>query len=170
MNGAAFGVRPPAVPNSPELRPYRLGVYSVYALICCALFFLLLRSVIGDLYGKRAPSGPQQTPTACLEDLERLYGQLSARAAQPAPGGLGSDSVAREWDQWSRRWDDEVSKVDGRCGLGEPKSPAEQSLARALEGIEELRRQLSQSGAEAAEDARRVREALATARSQLQLK
>ena len=158
------------MPRPPELKPYRIGVYSVYALACSLVFFLLLRSVIGDLYGKRAPSGPQQTETACLEDLERLYGQLSARAAQPAPGGLGSDALAREWDQWSRSWDDEVSKVDARCGLAAPKGPAGQSLAQALEGIEELRRRLTQSGEDAAGNARRVRDALTTARTQLKLK
>ena len=41
------------------------------------------------------------------------------------------------------------------------------ALAEALDGIEELRRRLSRSGADAAEEARRVKDALAQARREL---
>ena len=157
-------------PRPPELKPYRLGVYACYGAFCAVLFFLLLRSVTGDLYGKRRAAGPQQTPTACLEDIDRLYGQLSARAVQPAPRGLDEGGLAREWDQWSRRWEDEVATVSARCRLDEPGSPAQQQLAEALEGIEELRRRLARSGEDVAAEARRVREALSAARERLKLK
>src|SRR5258708_21444118 len=100
---------------------------------------------------------------ACLEDMERLYDQLSARAVQPAPRGLESDQLAREWDAWSRRWEDDVASVSARCQLDSPQEPAMKSLAEALDGIEELRRRLSRSGAEAAEAARTVPETPAEA-------
>jgi hypothetical protein len=158
------------VPRDPELMPYRTGVYAAYGVVCALLFFVLLRSVIGDLYGKPVPPAPVQSPRACLEDIERLYGQLSARAVQPAPRGLDGDALAREWDLWSRQWEDEVAAVTARCRLDEAKGPATQQLAQALEGTEELRRRLSRSGEDAAEDARRVREALTTARELLNLK
>ena len=154
----------------PELKPYRLGVYGLYGGFCALLFFLLLRSVIGDLYGKRPAAGPQQSPTACLEDLDRLYGQLSARAVQPAPRGLDEGGLAREWDQWSRRWDDDVATVSARCRLDEPAGAAQRQLAEALDGLEELRRQLTRSGDTAAGNARRVRESLAAARQLLKTK
>ena len=153
-------------PRPPELKRYRVGVYLAYGSFCALLFFLLFRSVIGDLYGKRRAAGPQQTPRACLEDIDRLYGQLSARAVQPAPRGLGEGGLAREWDQWSRRWEDDVATVSARCRLDAPASPAQKHLAEALDGIEELRRRLARSGEDAAEDARRVRESI-TAASEL---
>ncbi len=157
-------------PRPPELKPYRLSVYATYGGVCALLFFLLLRSVIGDLYGKHRAAGPQQTPTACLEDIDRLYSQLSARAVQPAPRGLDEGGLAREWDQWSRRWEDDLAAVSARCRLDEPPGAAQQQLAEALAGIEELRRQLARSGEDAAEEARRVRESLAAARELLRIK
>src|SRR5260370_1143675 len=62
-------------------------MYCAYGLACAFLFAQILRSVVGDLYGRRLETATQQSPTACLEDIERLYGQISARAGQPAPGG-----------------------------------------------------------------------------------
>ncbi len=160
------------MPRDPALKPYRIAVYAVYGIVCGVLFVQLLRSVMGDLYGRR--SSPQQPPqlsaTACLEDVQRLYDQLSARAVQPAPGGLESEALAREWDQWSRRWEDEVASVSARCELDSPADRARQSLADALDGIEDLRRRLSRSGEDASEDARRVKDSLADARKQLGLK
>ena len=158
------------MPRDRALRPYRIAVYAVYGLVCAVLFVQLLRSVIGDLYGRPRPDAPQLSPTACLEDVERLYDQLSARAVQPAPGGLESEALSKEWDKWSRRWEDEVASVSGRCRLDSPADPATQSLADALDGIEDLRRRLSRSGEDASEDARRVKDALADARKQLGLK
>lgn len=157
-------------PRPPELKRYRAFVYATYGCCCALLFFLLFRSVIGDLYGKRRAAGPQQTPTACLEDIDRLYGQLSARAVQPAPRGLGEGGLAREWDQWSRRWEDDVAAVSARCHLDDPSGAAQHQLAEALGGIEELRRQLARSGENAAEEARRVRESLSAARELLKIK
>ncbi len=159
------------MPRDPALKPYRIAVYCVYALVCGVLFVQLLRSVMGDLYGRRPFSeAPAATPTACLEDVERLYAQLSARAVQPAPGGLESNELAREWDSWARRWEDEVDRVQQRCQLSSATDPARRSLADALENIEELRRRLSRSGEDAAEDARSVKESLAAARRELGLK
>ena len=153
------------MPRDPALRPYRIAVYVAFGCCCALLFAQLLRSVIGDLYGRRARTASQQSATACLEDLERLYRQILARAVQPAPFGLQSDALAQEWDRWSRRWEDEVERVSAGCRVeGNP------PLAEALDGIEELRRRLSRSGEEAAEDARRVKEALAEARRQLGLR
>ena len=153
--------------RDPALRPYRIAVYLAYGLFCAVLFAQLVRSVMGDLYGRRPPTGTQQSPMACLEDIQRLYGELSARAVQPAPRGLESDQLAREWDAWSRRWEDDVGSVSARCQLDSPQEPAMKSLAEALDGIEELRRRLSRSGEDASEEARRVKESLAEAHRQL---
>jgi hypothetical protein len=57
--------------------------------------------------------------------------------------------------------------VSARCQLDSPQEPAMKSLAEALDGIEELRRRLSRSGEDAAEEARRVKESLAEAHRQL---
>jgi hypothetical protein len=154
------------VARDPALRPYRIAVYLVYGLCCALLFLQLLRSVIGDLYGHRPSGGAVQTPTACLEELERLYNELSARAVQPAPRGLESGALSREWDAWSRRWEDDIERLSLRCP-NESSDPAAAALADALEGIEELRRRLSRTGEETAEDARRVKEALSSARTAL---
>src|SRR5258706_6617028 len=140
-------------------------MYCIYGAACGVLFVQLLRSVVSDLYGHRRDAVEQQSPTACLEDVERLYGQISARAVQPAPGGLEGGALTREWDAWSRGWEDELDRVSQRCRLdGEPGSRA---LGDALDGIEEIRRRLSRSGADAAEEARRVKDALAQARREL---
>jgi len=153
------------VPRDPALKPYRVALYCLYGAVCLVLFALILRSVVGDLYGRRAPDPARQAPTACLEDVERLYGQISARAVQPAPGGLEGGALTREWDAWSRGWEDELDRVSQRCRLdGEPGSRA---LGDALDGIEEIRRRLSRSGADAAEEARRVKDALVQARREL---
>jgi hypothetical protein len=157
------------VPRDPALKPYRVFVYSVYGLICVVLFGQLLRSVMSDLYGGHAATATQQTEPACLEDLQRLYDQLSARAIEPAPRSLESGQLAREWDTWSRRWEDEVATVSSRCQLEAPASPAARSMAEALDGIEELRRRLARSGEETSEEARRVKEALDSAKAQLKL-
>ncbi len=158
------------MPRDPALRPYRYAVYAAYALCCGFLFVQLLRSVMGDLYGRRPVSEAQASPTACLEDVERLYAELSARAVQPAPFGLESNELSREWDVWSRRWEEELERVGQRCRLQQSSEPARRALADALDGIEEMRRRLSRSGEDAAEDARQVKQSLAEARRQLKLK
>ncbi len=145
-------------------------MYCIFGITCSFLFVLLLRSVVGDLYGRRPPAAAQPNPTACLEDVERLYAQISARAVQPAPGGLEGGALAREWDEWTRRWEDEVDRVSQRCALDRSDDPASRSLSEALDGVEELRRRLSRSGAETAEDARRVKEALTRARRELKVR
>jgi hypothetical protein len=158
------------VPRDPGLKPYRIAMYCIFGITCSFLFVLLLRSVVGDLYGRRPPAAAQPNPTACLEDVERLYAQISARAVQPAPGGLEGGALAREWDEWTRRWEDEVDRVSQRCALDRSDDPASRSLSEALDGVEELRRRLSRSGAETAEDARRVKEALTRARRELKVR
>ena len=145
-------------------------MYCAFGIACSFLFALLLRSVVGDLYGRRPEAASRQTPTACLEDVERLYAQISARAVQPAPGGLEGGALAREWDEWTRRWEDEVDRVGQRCSLGSRDDPASRALSEALDGVEELRRRLARSGAEASEEARRVKEALTTARRELKVR
>ena len=158
------------MPRDPALKPYRVAVYLAYGLFCGLMFFVLLRSVIGDLYGRRTVTEKQASPTACLEDVERLYSELSARAVQPAPGGLETNQLSREWDSWSRRWEGELDRVGQRCQLETSREPARRALSDALDGIEELRRRLSRSGEDASEDARQVKQSLAEARRQLQLK
>ncbi len=158
------------MPRDPALKPYRIALYCVYGAACAVLFLQLVRSVVGDLYGRRRDAVVQQSPTACLEDVERLYGQLSARAMQPAPGGLEGGALAREWDAWSRRWQDEVDRVSERCGSGSVNEPGSRALADALDGIEELRRRLERSGADASEEARRVKDALTQARNELKVR
>lgn len=155
------------MPRDPAYRRYRVALYCVYGVICGAFFVQLVRSVMGDVYGRRGAVGQQQSPSACLDDVERLYAQISARAVQAAPGGLGGDALSREWDAWSRRWEDDVERVGERCRIG---GPAGKALADALDGVEELRRRLSRSGEDAAEDARRVKEALAVARREIKLR
>lgn len=157
------------MPRDPALKSYRVFVYCAYGLVCLLLFVQLIRSVVGDLYGRPAATAAQQSEPACLEDLQRLYAQLSARATEPAPRSLESGQLAREWDTWSRRWEDEVAEVNSRCRLDSPASPASRSMADALDGIEALRRRLSRSGEETSEEARQVKEALDAAKAQLQL-
>ena len=156
--------------RDPALRPFRIAVYCAYGAVCGFLFLQLFRSVVGDLYGRGPRSAVQESPTACLEDVQRLWDQLSARAVQPAPGGIESNALAKEWDDWTRRWENEVDAVSARCQLDSPKDAASRSLADALESIEDLRRRLSRSGEDASEDARRVKDSLADARKQLGLK
>jgi hypothetical protein len=158
------------VPREPALKPYRIFVYSVYGLICMLLFVQLVRSVVRDLYGGPAAVAARQSEAACLEDLQRLYEQLSARATDPAPRSLESGQLAREWDGWSRRWEANVAQVSSSCRLDSPATPASRAMAEALDGIEDLRRRLSRSGEEASEDARRVKEALAAAKAALKLR
>jgi hypothetical protein len=155
------------VPRDPALKPYRIAMYCLYGAFCSVLFLQIIRSVVGDLYGRRPEATAQQNPAACLDDVERLYAQISARAVQPAPGGLEGGALAREWDTWTRRWEEDVDSVSQRCRLGTGGDAAARALSDALDGIEELRRRLSQSGADAAEEARRVKEALAQARREL---
>jgi hypothetical protein len=153
----------------PELLPYRLAVYAAFGLVCALLFFAILRSVVGDLYG-RGPSAAGAPPSAmaCLEDLDRLYAKVSARAVQPAPGGLETPLLAREWDLWSSRWQVELDQVSARCRLDEDRrEPGLSDLASARESLEELRRELSRTGAAASQQARRVRDSLAAARAKL---
>ena len=156
--------------RDPTLRTYRIALYALFGVFCAALFFLLVRSVASDLYGHAPPAVPQASATACLEDVDRLYAQLSARAVQPAPGGLEGGSLAREWDLWTRRWEEEVARVGARCKLDDDPDPALRQLAAALEGLEELRRDLSRSGESASAEARQVKDALAQARNLLGLK
>jgi hypothetical protein len=150
--------------------PYRVAVYAAYGLVATMLFVQLIRSVASDLYGRSAPVGPPKTPLACLEDVDRLYAQLSARAVQPAPGGLESGDVSREWDDWTRRWEGEVEQVSDRCGLSDADDAPGRALARAVDGLEALRRGLSRSGEDAASEAREVKDALDAARAQLKAK
>ena len=150
--------------------PYRIAVYVAYGLVTGVLFLQLVRSVASDLYGHSPPAGPPKTPLACLEDVDRLYAQLSARAVQPAPGGLESGGVSREWDDWTRRWEGDVEEVSDRCGLSNPADAAGRALSQAVDGLEALRRELSRSGSDAANEARQVKDALAAARAQLQPK
>ena len=156
--------------RDPTLRPYRIALYALYGGVCALIFFLLVRSVASDLYGHAPPAAPRASATGCLEDVDRLYAQLSARAVQPAPGGLEGGALAREWDQWTRRWEDEVARVSASCNFDENGDPARRQLAAAVEGLEELRRDLSRSGESAAAEARQVKEALAQARKLLGLK
>jgi len=155
------------VPRDPALKPYRIAMYCLFGAVCAFLFFQLIRSVVSDLYGRRPAVAAEENAAACLEDVERLYGQISARAVQPAPGGLEGGALAREWDAWVRRWEEEVDLVSTRCRLGSGDDNALRALADALDGIEELRRRLSRSGADAAEEARRVKDALTQARREL---
>ena len=158
------------MPRDPALKGYRIAMYSAFGAVCAFLFVQMIRSVVGDLYGHRPPEAAQQSPTACLEDVERLYAQISARAVQPAPGGLEGGALSREWDAWTRRWEDEVYSVGQRCSLRSKDDPASRALAEALDGVEELRRRLARSGAEAAEEARRVKDALTQARRELKVR
>ena len=158
------------MPRDPALKPYRIALYCAYGAFCGVLFAQIIRSVVGDLYGHRPAETAQQSATACLDDVERLYAQISARAVQPAPGGLEGGALAREWDAWTRRWEDEMYTVSQRCSLGSKDDPASRALADALDGIEELRRRLARSGAEASEEARRVKDALAQARRELKVR
>ncbi|HWE24943.1 MAG TPA: hypothetical protein VG496_13475 [Myxococcales bacterium] len=156
--------------RDPTLRSYRVTLYVVYGAFCAVLFVQLLRSVASDIYGHPPPALPQASATACLEDVDRLYAQLAARAVQPAPGGLEGGALAREWDLWTRRWESDVAQVSSRCELDDPKDPARQQLATAVDALEELRRDLALSGESTSSQARQVKDALAQARQILGLK
>ena len=39
-------------PRPLELRPYRLAVYVAFGVVCAVVFTQLIRSVVGDLYGR----------------------------------------------------------------------------------------------------------------------
>jgi hypothetical protein len=158
------------VPRDPATRTYRIAVYAAYGIVALVLFVQLVRSVASDLYGRSPPAEPRQSPLACLEDVDRLYAQLSARAVQPAPGGLEGGALSREWDAWTRRWEDDVARVRDRCALDDARDPGRRHLARAVSGLEELRRELGRSGEDAANEARAVKDALAAARSELRPK
>jgi hypothetical protein len=156
--------------RDPTLRPYRVALYIAYGVFCAVLFAQLLRSVASDIYGHPPPAMPQASATACLEDVDRLYAQLAARAVQPAPGGLEAGALAREWDQWTRRWEADVAIVSSRCELGDPKDDPHRLLATAVDALEDLRRDLALSGESTASQARQVKDALAQARQLLDLK
>ena len=76
--------------------------------------------------------------------------------------------MAREWDDWTRRWEEDVEQVSERCGLSNPVDATGRALSQAVDGLEALRRELSRSGADAADEARRVKDALTAARGQVQ--
>jgi hypothetical protein len=156
--------------RDPTLRSYRVALYIAYGAFCAVLFVQLLRSVASDIYGHPPPAMPQASATACLEDVDRLYAQLSARAVQPAPGGLEGGALAREWDQWTRRWEADVASVSSRCELDDPKDGPHRLLAKAVDALEDLRRDLALSGESTAAQARQVKDALAEARQLLGLK
>jgi hypothetical protein len=158
--------------HPPELRPYRTAVYVITAALCAAFGYALIGSIVRDVFGQRAPDGTQRASTdvACVEDVDRLFSLLAARAVQPAPGGLRGDSSALEWDRWSRRWEDDVAEVSVRCRLETPTDETRRHLAIALDGMENLRRDLDRSGAEAASEVRRVRDALGSARGTMKPK
>jgi len=153
----------------PELRPYRTFVYVLFAIFCAALGVQLVRSVTSDVFAREFPDGGTRPSTApaCLEDLERLYALLSARAVLPSPGGLDDEKLARDWDLWVRRWEADVAEVSRRCMLDQAPDEPRRDLAVALDGLENLRRALSTSGAESGKEARRVKDALAAARAAL---
>jgi len=159
-------------PRPPELRPYRTFVYAVFVVFCAVLFTQLVRSVTSDVFSRELPDGGTRpaTAAACLEDVERLYALLSARAVQSAPGGLDDEKLALDWDGWVRRWEADVAEVSRRCMLDHADEAPRRDLAVALDGLENLRRGLSTSGAESGKEARRVKDALAAARASLKLK
>jgi hypothetical protein len=156
--------------RDPTLRSYRVALYVVYGVFCTVLFVQLLRSVASDLYGHAQPVPPQASAVACLDDVDRLYAQLSARAVQPAPFGLEGGALGREWDQWTRRWEQELTRISSRCELDNARDPARRQLATAVDALEELRRDLSRRGETAADEARRAKDAIAEARALLGLK
>jgi hypothetical protein len=155
--------------RDPTLRSYRVALYIAYGAFCAVLFVQLLRSVASDIYGHPPPAMPQASATACLEDVDRLYAQLAARAVQPAPGGLEGGALAREWDQWTRRWESDVAIVSSRCQLDDPRDDPHRLLASAVDGLEDLRRDLALSGESTASQARQVKDALAQTRQLLGL-
>jgi hypothetical protein len=160
------------VSRPPELRPYRVAVYIVVGAFCAILFFQLIRSVGGELFGRALPDGRSRpaTDSACLDDVSHLYTALAARVVEPPPGALSSEALAFEWERWSSRWEDELAAVRGRCNLGEAAQGVRYHLAVAADGLEELRREVSRSGQDTSAEARRVRQALAEARRNLGLR
>ena len=151
------------MPRPPEYRPYRVAVYLIFGAFSALLGFQLIRSVTADLFGRAPRRDQPATAAACLDDLERLYASLSPGAVQPAPG---AESPALDRDGWARRWEDDVAGVRERCNLEAPADAAHLSLAEALDGLEDLRRNQADSGGQA----RRVRDSLAAARRSLGLR
>lgn len=152
----------------PELRNFRVGVYAVFGLVCSVVFVQLIRGVVSELYGRPATASDRaSSPPVCLDELDRLYQQLAARAVEPAPRGLDESHLSTEWDSWSRRWEAELESVSLRCKLSQPGDPAIKDLADAQEALEELRRSLGRSGDDISAEAGRAKEALGAARSKL---
>ncbi len=155
-------------PRPPELRSYRLAVYTVFGTVCAVLFFQLIRSVVSDIYGRNdSAAGPAMSAPVCLDELDSLYQRLAARAVEPAPRGLDETHLSVEWDVWSRRWEAELESVSQRCRLATPADPAMSDLADAQEALEDLRRGLGRSGDEISSQAGRAKDALASARARL---
>jgi hypothetical protein len=61
----------------------------------------------------------------------------------------------------------EVAGLSARCGLGQSNDAQAAQLASALASLEDLRRELARCGENSAEEASRVRDALAAARERL---
>src|SRR5258708_3863300 len=72
------------VARDPALRPYRIAVYVVYGLFCAVFFALLLRSIVGDLYGHRPSGVAPESPTACLEELRGRLSRTGEETAEDA--------------------------------------------------------------------------------------
>lgn len=155
--------------RSAALRPFRLGVYAVFVLFCAVFGYALVGSVARDVFGQRLANGAPRPSNdmACVEDVNRLFALLAARAIQPPPRDV-DESAALEWDRWSRRWEDDLAEVSSRCGLDSPAGTTRRHLADALDGLANLRREVDRNGIEAGNELRRVRDALAAARATLE--
>ena len=149
-------------PRPPELRPYRVFVYLFFSVLSALASVLILRSVVGDLFGGQARAGGALRPATaagCVDDVGRLFSAISARAAQPA-ADPASEAAALEWDRWSRGWEDELFAVSSRCRL-------DAHLDAAIEGLENLRRELNRSGQQTGLATRLVKEQLDAAKAAL---
>jgi hypothetical protein len=146
-----------------------MGVYAAFIVFCAVFGYALVGSIARDVFGQRMADGAPRASNdmACVDDVNRLFALLAARAIQPAPRGV-DESAALEWDRWSRRWEDDLAEVSSRCRLDAPSGPARRHLAEALDGLENLRREVDRSGTEAGNELRRVRDALTAARAALE--
>ena len=149
------------MPRPPELRPYRVFVYLLFGVLSALASVLILRSVVGDLFGQARAGSAARPATAagCVDDVGHLFSAISARAAQPA-ADPASEAAALEWDRWSRGWEDELFAVSSRCRMGP-------HLDAAIDGLENLRRELNRSGQQIGLAARLVKEQLDLARAAL---
>jgi len=160
-------------PRAPELRPYRIFAWTLWGILAAVPAFLLIRSVVLDLYGRPPPYvRGAVSPSRCLGDLERLFAELNSELWTASARGRTPAEAAAGFNRWALRWEHDLEDVQARCALdGAATDPTRAALAEAAAHLTDLRaayvahmdRFVDQGGPEA----KATREALERARALL---